>query len=69
MLAKYAADPATFGKVEVRPFVSDRYEVADAGTADFVLTFRNLHNWIERSEVEGALRAFFNAVSRSSVCS
>jgi hypothetical protein len=32
--------------------------LAPPGSADFVLTFRNLHNWIERNEVEGALRAF-----------
>ena len=62
MLAKYAADPATFGKVEVRPFVSDKYEVADAGSADFVLTFRNMHNWIDRDELTGALKVFFRAL-------
>jgi len=27
-----------------------------------VLTFRNLHNWIERGEAEGALRAFHRAL-------
>ena len=32
------------------------------GSADFVLTFRNLHNWIERGEAEGALRAFHKAL-------
>jgi predicted methyltransferase len=32
------------------------------GSADFVLTFRNLHIWIERGEAEGALRAFHQAL-------
>ena len=44
-----------------------KYEVADAGTADFVLTFRNLHNWIERNEVEGALKMFFKALKPGGV--
>jgi predicted methyltransferase len=30
-----------------------------------VLTFRNLHNWIERGEAEGALRAFHKALKRA----
>ena len=35
-----------------------RINLAPGGTADFVLTFRNLHNWLERGEAEAALRAF-----------
>jgi predicted methyltransferase len=27
-----------------------------------VLTFRNMHNWVERGEIEGALRAFHKAL-------
>ncbi len=37
------------------------------GSADFVLTFRNLHNWIERGEIEGALRAFHRALKPGGV--
>jgi len=48
--------------VAVVPFNADRHEIAPAGSADFVLTFRNLHNWIERGEVDGALRAFHRAL-------
>ena len=36
-------------------------------TADFVLTFRNLHNWMERAEVDGALRAFHRALKAGGV--
>src|SRR3972149_6616029 len=57
LLARLAADPARYGKVAVVPFNADRHEIAPAGSADFVLTFRNLHNSIERGEVDGALRA------------
>jgi predicted methyltransferase len=38
-----------------------------AGSADFVLTFRNLHNWLERGELEGALRAFHRALKPGGV--
>ena len=62
LLARLAAEPALYGKVEVTQFNAGRHEVAPAGSADFVLTFRNLHNWVERGEVEGALRAFHRAL-------
>ena len=62
LLARLAAEPALYGKVLVTKFNADRHEIAPPGSADFVLTFRNLHNWIERGEVEGALRAFHRAL-------
>jgi len=62
LLARLAADPARYGQVMVVPFNADRHEIAPPGSADVVLTFRNLHNWIERGEVEGALRAFHRAL-------
>ncbi len=46
------------GVVEILPGSGGKHEIAPPGSADFVLTFRNLHNWIERGEVEGALAAF-----------
>jgi predicted methyltransferase len=61
-LARLKADPEIFGKVQVTKFNADRHEIAPAASADFVLTFRNLHNWIERHEIEGALRAFYKAL-------
>lgn len=62
MLAKYAANPEVFGKIVVTRFFKDEYEIAPPGSMDFVLTFRNLHNWIERKEVDGALKAFHAAL-------
>jgi predicted methyltransferase len=58
LLAKLAADPGRYDKVEVSRFQADRHAIAPPASADFVLTFRNLHNWIDRGEIEGALRAF-----------
>src|SRR3546814_5805992 len=45
--AKLKADPARLGKVTVSEFAPpQRTDIAPAGSADVVLTFRNVHNWI-----------------------
>ena len=66
-LARLKEDPEVFAKVQVTKFNADRHEIAPAGSADFVLTFRNLHNWIERNEIDGALRAFHKALKPGGV--
>ena len=67
LLARLKAEPALYGKVVVTQFNADLHEIAPPGSADFVLTFRNLHNWIERNEAEGALRAFHKALKRGGI--
>jgi len=67
LLERLKAEPALYGRVVVTKFNADRHDIAPPGSADFVLTFRNLHNWIERGEVEGALRAFHRALKPGGV--
>jgi predicted methyltransferase len=67
LLARLKAEPALYGKVLVTQFNADLHPIAPPGSADFVLTFRNLHNWIERGELEGALRAFHQALKPGGV--
>lgn len=67
LLARLKAEPALYGKVLVTKFKADRHEIAPPGSADFVLTFRNLHNWIEHGELDGALRAFRRALKPGGV--
>lgn len=67
LLARLKAEPALYEKVLVTRFNADRHEIAPPGSADFVLTFRNLHNWVERNEVDGALRAFHKALKPGGV--
>jgi len=67
LLARLAAEPARYGKVVVTKFNAGLHDIAPPGSADFVLTFRNLHNWIERGEIEGALRAFHKALKPGGV--
>jgi predicted methyltransferase len=67
LLARLEAEPALYGKVVVTQFNADLHAIAPPGSADFVLTFRNLHNWVERNEVERALRAFHGALKPGGV--
>jgi predicted methyltransferase len=67
LLARIKAEPALYEKVLVTQFKADLHEIAPPGSADFVLTFRNLHNWIERNEIESALRAFHKALKPGGV--
>lgn len=66
-LTRLKEDPEIFAKVKVTKFNADRHEIAPAGSADFVLTFRNLHNWMERNEIDGALGAFHKALKPGGV--
>jgi len=43
-LAKY---PKLFGKVIVTQLSQNKTDIAPAGSADLVLTFRNIHNWMK----------------------
>ena len=47
-LARMNANPAVYNKVAMGVFEPPRkYEFAPAGSVDLVLTFRNVHNWME----------------------
>ncbi len=55
---KLAADPV-YSSVTVTGFAPTAgYEVAPAGSADVVLTFRNLHNWYMQKGDESLLNAY-----------
>jgi predicted methyltransferase len=67
LLARLKAEPDLYGKVQVTQFNAGLHDIAPPGSADCVLTFRNLHNWVERNEVEGALRAIHKALKPGGV--
>jgi predicted methyltransferase len=61
--AKLAADPAVYERVRVgtQPTRGHGFlGIAPPGGADLVLTFRNVHNWIEAGHLQDSLRAFLD---------
>lgn len=58
--AKVAADPGDFAKVETAAFTAQG-DIVPPGTADVVLTFRNVHNWM----ADGSAGAVFAAFARA----
>ena len=65
--AKFAAAPERFGAIEVTEFSGDKYPVAAPDSADFVLTFRNIHNWMAAGEAKAAFSAFYKALKPGGV--
>ena len=58
---KLAANPALYGRPVVGSLPDDERGFVDIhppGGADLVLTFRNVHNWIEDGHLDETLRAF-----------
>ncbi len=61
-MAKLKADPATYGKVRTSTLWGDEFAIAPPGSADLVVTFRNLHNWMAQGTAEATLHAFYVAL-------
>jgi predicted methyltransferase len=65
---RIADDQARYGKVivtELHP--PQQAEICPPGTADVVLTFRNVHNWIEKSSQQAQFDGFFKALKPGGV--
>ena len=45
----------------------DKVDVADPGTVDMVLTFRNIHNWMARGQERIAINAFYDMLKPGGV--
>lgn len=60
--AKIEANPALYGAVKLTALGKDHYDIAPAGSADLVLTFRNVHNWMADGWADGAFTAFYTAL-------
>ncbi len=58
---KFDENPAIYGKVKTSIFEPpERLDIAAAGSADLVLTFRNVHNWVAKGDP--AVKAVFRQV-------
>jgi predicted methyltransferase len=56
------ANPELFDHVEVVDFAIGSGTLVPDGTADLVVTFRNIHNWMAREQAEAAFRDMFRAL-------
>jgi len=60
--ARMAASPELYGKTIITEFNGGDQEIAPPGSADFVLTFRNIHDWMRDGTAEAAFRAFYKTL-------
>jgi predicted methyltransferase len=64
---RYDAPTSAFGPVKITNLGRTQFDIAPAGSADLVLTFRNLHNWMYEGYSEQALAAAFKALKPGGV--
>jgi predicted methyltransferase len=60
--AKLAGDADRYGKVQLSVLAPNAIQVAPAGSADMVLTFRNVHNWAKAGTADAMFKAFYDAL-------
>jgi predicted methyltransferase len=51
-----------YGSVTITGLGKGHYEVAPAGSADLIVTFRNFHNWMENGYPDEALKGMYTAL-------
>ncbi len=59
---RIAAQGNRLGKIQETTLGAAHFDIAPPGSADLVLTFRNLHNWMDGGYAEEALAAVFRAL-------
>jgi predicted methyltransferase len=65
MLAKFGENLARMPEVKVERYTFNpptELNIAPEGSADMVLTFRNVHNWASKGNEHAAFQAFFKAL-------
>jgi predicted methyltransferase len=60
--SRYLRHPDHYGAIVSTTLGKGRYAIAPAGSADLVLTFRNLHNWMDDGYASEVLAACFRAL-------
>ena len=59
LMRKFAAEPKVYGDPEIRRFDQAKPLLGKPGSADAVLSFRNVHNWRGSGSVEAMFQGFF----------
>lgn len=60
--ARVAANPKLFPAVEITQLGPDHADFAPPASADFVLTFRNVHNWMGGGYADDMFAAFYRVL-------
>jgi predicted methyltransferase len=60
--ARLTAEKDRLGNVNVTTLGRGHFDIAPPGSADLVVTFRNLHNWMDGGYADEALAAIFKAL-------
>jgi len=65
---KLAANPDLFGKIKQTVLAPPtKTDIAPEGSADMVLTFRNVHNWMGMEQAESVFQAMYKALKPGGV--
>jgi predicted methyltransferase len=64
---KFAADPTRYGKASVVEFDPKAPVFGKPASADAVLTFRNVHNWVEAGTAPATFSAFYRVLKPGGV--
>jgi predicted methyltransferase len=64
---KLESNKSTWGNVKVSDFGKGAMNIAPPGSADAVLTFRNVHNWMAQGYAEDAFKGFYDALKPGGV--
>jgi predicted methyltransferase len=59
---RFSAQPEHYGTIMLTTLGPEQFDIAPPGSADLVLTFRNLHNWMDGGYAPQALAACFKAL-------
>ena len=62
-----AAKPEVFGQPIFTVLEKGQYDIAPPGSADLVLTFRNLHNWMDDGYANEVFKAMYRALKPGGV--
>ena len=65
--AKFAAEPQIYSGVKLSELGQGHDTIAPPDSADFVLTFRNLHNWMKQGDAPEMLAAIHRALKPGGV--
>lgn len=60
--SRIAAQGDRFGKINQTVLGPKQFDIAPAGSADLILTFRNLHNWMDGGYADQVIAACFKAL-------